>query len=334
LISKSISNPKEVMAHDEDTEFVPAESFTAYHVPGPRRRYPAIFVGEMSSGEEVSHAAVSLELVPLFQGCSQETLNDIRRRMLSKSFGRGVYIVKVGDIAQEMFFIIEGQVEYVDAKYRVFSHGKEGEFFGELGLLYSIPRTASVRAATDVTVLILKKGDFNELRAKNEIINKTVEGIAAKRFNRFKYELVKLAFLPDGQSMNEGQVDSFREAFYRYTENNGKLDQTGLKKLLVDMSGKEFTDAEVANVHRSLDADRDGVISFEDFVSKIRTLKWLLNPDETQKYSDKIQREIEVEEEGKSWFPSFDGSSFGLGTLLGLGAGLAVGVVVGHRVLK
>lgn len=69
----------------------------------------------------------------------------------------GAYIVKIGDIAQEMFFIIEGQVEYVDQKYRVFSHGNAGEFFGELGLLYSIPRTASVRAATDVQVLILNK---------------------------------------------------------------------------------------------------------------------------------------------------------------------------------
>jgi hypothetical protein len=39
---------------------------------------------------------------------------------------------------------------------------------------------------------------------------------------------------------------------------------------------------------KSLDVDRDGVISFEDFLAKIRTVKWLLNPDEAQKYSDKV----------------------------------------------
>jgi len=287
----------------------------------------------MSSSEETSHS-VSLEDVPLFQGCSQETLNDIRRRMITKSIGRGAYIVKVGDIAQEMFFITEGQVEYVDAKYRVFSHGKEGDFFGELGLLYSIPRTANVRAATDVTVLILKKADFNEIRQKNDVVNKAVEAIASKRFNRFKYELVKLAFLPDGQTFDENQVQSFREAFYRYTEDTGKLDKVGLKKLLVDMSGKEFSEPEVANMLKSLDADRDGVISFEDFVSKIRTLKWLLNPDENQKYSEKIQREMETEEERKAWFPDFDVPSFGFGSLAGLAIGAAVALVITQRLGK
>jgi len=281
----------------------------------------------MSSSEE-SSLAVSLENVSLFQGCSNETLNDIRKRMVSKSFERGSYIVKVGDIAQEMFFIIEGQVEYVDAKYHVFSHGNAGEFFGELGLLYSIPRTASVRAATDVTALILKKGDFNDIRAKNEVISKTVEAIAAKRFNRFKYELVKLAFLPDGQNFDENQVQSFREAFYRYTEDRGRLDLVGLKRLLTDMSGKEFSDPEVANMLKSLDADRDGVISFEDFVSKIRTLKWLLNPDENQKYSEKIQRELENEEAEKTFLPNFDVASFSIGSVLGLGIGAAIGILV------
>jgi len=287
----------------------------------------------MSSSEESSHS-VSLENVSLFQGCSQETLNDIRKRMLPKSFGRGAYIVKVGDVAQEMFFIVEGQVEYVDAKYHVFSHGNSGEFFGELGLLYSIPRTANVRAATDVTVLILKKADSNDIRAKNDVVNKTVEAIAAKRFNRFKYELVKLAFLPDGQTFDESQVQSFREAFYRYTEDRGRLDQSALKRLLTDMSGKEFSDPEVANMLRSLDADRDGVISFEDFVSKIRTLKWLLNPDENQKYSEKILRELENEEASKTWFPSFDAPSFGIGSVLGLGVGAAVGALVLSKLIK
>jgi len=264
----------------------------------------------------------ALQRVSLFQGCSQETLGDIRKKMVSKSFGRGAYIVKIGDIAQEMFFIIEGQVEYVDAKYRVFSHGNAGEFFGELGLLYSIPRTANVRSATDVTLLILNKANFEEIRKANEVINRTVEVIAAKRLNRFKYELVKLAFLPDGQTFNETQVQSFREAFYRYTEDNGKLDKAGLKRLLTDLSGKEFSDGEVTAMLKSLDVDRDGVISFEDFLMKIRTVKWLLNPDDAQKYSDKILREIEEEDAKKEWFPHFDLSSFALGGAVGLVVGV------------
>jgi len=277
------------------------------------------------SDEKVSEVTLdALQRVSLFQGCSQETLGDIRKKMVSKSFGRGAYIVKIGDIAQEMFFIIEGQVEYVDAKYRVFSHGGSGDFFGELGLLYSIPRTANVRAATDVTLLILNKANFEQVRKANEVINRTVEVIAAKRLNRFKYELVKLAFLPDGQTFTEEQVTSFKEAFYRYTEDSGKLDKAGLKRLLTYLSGKEFSEQEVSAMLKSLDVDRDGVISFEDFLAKIRTVKWLLNPDEAQKYSEKITREIEREEEKKEWFPNFDAQSFGLGGVIGVAVGVAV----------
>jgi len=180
-----------------------------------------------------------------------------------------------------------------------------------------------VRAATDVTLLILNKTNFELIRKQNEVINKTVEVIAAKRLNRFKYELVKLAFLPDGQTFTESQVQSFREAFYRYTEDNGKLDKAGLKRLLSDLSGKEFSEGEVAAMHKTLDVDRDGVISFEDFLAKIRTIKWLLNPDDAQKYSDKILREIEAEESMQEWFPHFDPSSFGIGAVIGVAVGVA-----------
>lgn len=52
----------------------------------------------------------------------------------------------------------------MDKKYQVFNTGKAGECFGEIGLLYSIPRTAHVRAATDVELLLLKKSGTLEIR--------------------------------------------------------------------------------------------------------------------------------------------------------------------------
>jgi len=271
----------------------------------------------MSSHEVPIVSLANLKEVSLFAGGSEQTLNDVRGRLVAKNFDRGDYIVKINDMAKEMFFVAEGTVEYLDSKYHVFSHGKAGDFFGELALLFSIPRTASVRAATDVTVYILSKKDFDEIRAKNEIISKAVDAIAAKRFNHFKYELVNLAFMPHDLAFTEAQINSFREAFYRYTQGTGKIDHNGLRRMVHDLSGTEFSDQELKAFFNTLDVDKDNVISFDDFFTKIRTLKWILDPKENEKYTAKIMDKMEKEEMNKPWFPAFDFASFGLGTVAG-----------------
>jgi len=270
----------------------------------------------------------NLKKVSLFAGCSEQTLNDVRGRLVANTFDRGAYIVKINDIASEMYFVAEGTVEYLDSKYHTFSHGRTGDFFGELALLFSIPRTASVRAATDVTVYVLSKKDFDEIRAKNEVISKAVDAIAAKRFNHFKYELVNLAFMPHDQAFTEQQINSFREAFYRYTQGTGKIDHNGLHRMVHDLSGTEFSEIELKAFFNTLDVDKDNVISFDDFFTKIRTLKWILDPKENEKYSAKIMDKMEEEESKKPWFPNFDATSFGIGSLAGalIVAGLAVAV--------
>ena len=49
------------------------------------------------------------------------------------------------------------QVEIIDANNQVVAVMKEGEFFGEMGLVFSIPRTASVRAVSSVSCFSLSK---------------------------------------------------------------------------------------------------------------------------------------------------------------------------------
>lgn len=281
----------------------------------------------MSQGPFVS--IENLKKVALFSGASDQTLNDIRGRLVAKSFDRGDYIVKINDMANEMFFIAEGTVEYLDSKYHTFSHSTSGEFFGELGLLYSIPRTASVRCATDVVVYILSKKDFDAIRGNNEVISKAVDAIAAKRFNHFKYELVNLAFMPHDQPFTDAQINSFREAFYRYTQGSGKIDISGLKRMVVDLSGTEFSEEELKAFFNTLDVDKDNVISFDDFFTKIRTLKWILDPKDNAKYSAKILEKMEREENSKPWFPEFNFKSFAMGSLLGAVTLAGIAIVAG-----
>jgi len=55
--------------------------------------------------------------------------------------------VRKDDIADEIFLIQNGIVEVVSEDgFTVFDTMKSGEAFGEVGVIYNIPRVASVRA--------------------------------------------------------------------------------------------------------------------------------------------------------------------------------------------
>lgn len=94
--------------------------------------------------------------------------------MVEQRFNRGTVIFREGDPAEYLYLVMEGRVE-------VFTHGGDsrlelaqlgaGELFGELAALGGGPRTASVRARTDV-VLYRIAGD-----ALDEILDDQLEAL-------------------------------------------------------------------------------------------------------------------------------------------------------------
>jgi CRP-like cAMP-binding protein len=66
----------------------------------------------------------------------------------------------MGDTGREMYFINRGEVETLDENSNVIRTLSDGDFFGEIALLLSRPRTATVRARTDCDMFILEQTDF------------------------------------------------------------------------------------------------------------------------------------------------------------------------------
>ena len=70
----------------------------------------------------------------------------------------------------EMFIIQEGEVDIVkhlNGESHNLSHLEKGDFFGEMAVLDSVPRTADAVAATDVRVLVINGARFDEMLRKN-----------------------------------------------------------------------------------------------------------------------------------------------------------------------
>lgn len=76
----------------------------------------------------------------------------------------GDYIMKVGELADEIYFIKTGEVEVLatDNKTRI-AILREGAYFGEIGLLLTGKRTVTIRALTFCVFQVLGKDDFNSL---------------------------------------------------------------------------------------------------------------------------------------------------------------------------
>jgi CRP-like cAMP-binding protein len=88
----------------------------------------------------------------------------------SGAFTAGEVIFRQGDLGTEMFIIQEGEVDivkHIGGESHQLSHLEKGDFFGEMSVLESMPRTADAVAATDVRVLVINGARFDEMLRKN-----------------------------------------------------------------------------------------------------------------------------------------------------------------------
>jgi CRP-like cAMP-binding protein len=102
----------------------------------------------------------ALAQVPLFSGLAPRYLRRIGDLTEEQRYMEGARVVREGDVGDTFYVILEGQAKVVSASGRVVNRLRPGDFFGEISLLDGGPRTASVVADTELTMLALARKDF------------------------------------------------------------------------------------------------------------------------------------------------------------------------------
>ena len=98
--------------------------------------------------------------IPLLAVLDRRGLDNVLRTAREQTYGPGDVIVGQGDPATRLFIIVSGTAAVEqDPQGRVGSLG-EGEFFGELALIEAHGRTATVRAETELTCLVIPAWEF------------------------------------------------------------------------------------------------------------------------------------------------------------------------------
>jgi MFS family permease len=105
--------------------------------------------------------------VALFAGLPPARLETAMSKATVKRVAKGEVIIRQGDQADFFYVISDGRVEVTqadaDGKSRLLRQMGRTEFFGEIGLLSRIPRTATVTAQTDCTLIALDGPAFLQL---------------------------------------------------------------------------------------------------------------------------------------------------------------------------
>jgi len=102
----------------------------------------------------------ALERVPMFEGSGDTMLHAFAMMLKPVVFNAGDDIVTYGSEGKEFFIIETGCVEVIKKGGEVVSSLSDGQVFGELSLLMSKTRRATVRAKTYCALYIMEKSDF------------------------------------------------------------------------------------------------------------------------------------------------------------------------------
>jgi CRP-like cAMP-binding protein len=83
-----------------------------------------------------------------------------------------------------MFVICRGELEALNNKGDVLRVMKEGDCFGEIALLLSEKRTATVRAKTACDLFVLDQAYFGQILRDHEQFAKALRQVAKERYGK------------------------------------------------------------------------------------------------------------------------------------------------------
>lgn len=115
-----------------------------------------------------------LAQIPLFDTLAPDDLDALAARLTERKFKSGETVFRMGDAGSSMYVVLSGATRIFlpgteDEPPVVLKDARTGEYFGELSLFDDKPRSASVEAIVDTTLLELTREELSDhlSRSKN-----------------------------------------------------------------------------------------------------------------------------------------------------------------------
>lgn len=117
----------------------------------------------------------------VFKYLEDSDCQTIEKYMFNYEYKEGNYVFKEGTHGGYMFFIVDGTVDIIkqfdDNKTKIAELGP-GRSVGEMSLIDGSKRSATVKATSDLDLIVLKREDFQKLiEEEPDVANKVLIGI-------------------------------------------------------------------------------------------------------------------------------------------------------------
>jgi len=126
-----------------------------------------------------------IENAPFFRNASEQLVREIGKQMRPVTYMPGDFVFKAGESGQDMYFVSQGKLEVISQDGKtVLNKLSDGDFFGEISLVQSRPRTASVRALAYCDLYALEKTALDHVLQLDEEFAAKVEKSIRERLDR------------------------------------------------------------------------------------------------------------------------------------------------------
>jgi len=152
--------------------------------------------------DEHQRIADHLKTSPLFAGLDTPAIESLSAVCRVEKVPKGRAIVEEDSLGESMFVLMRGRVRVekktpADDRYTVtFLSHERGDFFGELGLLDSDRRSASVTAETDCEVIVIERDRFLQFGDANPVaglsVTRRIASNLASRLRRANDDVITL----------------------------------------------------------------------------------------------------------------------------------------------
>lgn len=123
-----------------------------------------------------------------------------------ETYPAGSVIIQQGDIPDKFYIIVRGEVEVLDQPPDgldiVIDRLGSGDYFGEVGLVKSSRRIATVRATTPVEVMTMDRLAFENWLKSSDVIQEEINSVVEQRLSNFE----KVEFLEQEERLRRSHT--------------------------------------------------------------------------------------------------------------------------------
>jgi hypothetical protein len=131
-----------------------------------------------------------LAKVPLFLYASPALRNVLLMALKAQTYAPDVFIARNGEVGKEIFFISHGKMEIRKDNEKC-GFMEDGDYFGDLSLILSEIRTASVRTLTYCEVFVLTNTEFKRIKEEYSEFHDILKRIATEQQEKRSELLLK-----------------------------------------------------------------------------------------------------------------------------------------------